>query len=372
MSIADRFLGWLGFGEKRSGVDWFGSGDDDPRSTSAATHLGPVLATYRHLYDYVSTLPADFYRIDGPNREKVAPPELIRNIDDEIGLGTWLGQAIYGIASEGNAVGRVAGLTGYGLPQMIRWSGDWQGGEDTDWWLNGKPLPDSLVAHIPWIVPPGKRLGISPIEIAYPIVKAGLSAQEYADVKRGGGIPPTVLKNTAKTLTADEAGVMKSRAAESFSQGKPFVIGSDWDLSMPTIPPNHAQFIETFKLSANQIAAIYGIDPREIGGTADNNLEYSTDESRALSRAQNARPYVTRLETAVSRWLPSNIQMKLNMDATVRADIKTRTEVVGLQLADGRLSVNEARALEDREPVPGGDFYNVPVPKTEPVTRGES
>jgi hypothetical protein len=41
-------------------------------------------------------------------------------------------------------------------------------------------------------------------------------------------------------------------------------------------------------------------------------------------------------------------------------DLKTRTDVVGAQILDGRLSVNEARALEDNSPVPGGDFHNIP------------
>jgi hypothetical protein len=43
--------------------------------------------------------------------------------------------------------------------------------------------------------------------------------------------------------------------------------------------------------------------------------------------------------------------------------------VIGAQIIDGRLSVNEARELEDREPVDGGDFHNVPAPKADPTTR---
>jgi hypothetical protein len=67
--------------------------------------------------------------------------------------------------------------------------------------------------------------------------------------------------------------------------------------------------------------------------------------------------------------LPGEVHMKFNLDARVRADIKTRTEVVGAQIADGRLSVNEARELEDRPPIDGGDFHNVPSPIAEPVQR---
>lgn len=362
---------FFGRPEKRHSAEWFAVGDNSPGTMTEerAACLAPVFATFRHLVDYISTLPADFYRVEGDKRIKVATPELIQNVDDEYGLVQWIGQAIYGIAARGNAVGEIKGLSG-GLPTMIRWSGNWSGGDSTDWWIDGRAKPDSLVAHIPWIVPSGKRLGLSPIEHYAAIVRAGLSAQDYADVRRSGALPPAVLKNSAKTLDPSEAQVAQARAVASFSNGKPWVTGNDWDLTVMSIPPNHAQFIETLKLSANQIAAIYGVDPREIGGSASESLTYTNDESRALNRSQNARPYVTRFETAVNRWLPANTFMKLNLNAPVRADLKTRTTVVGEQIKDGRLSVNEARALEDLPPVAGGDFHNVPVPITaEPTQR---
>ena len=357
--------------EQRS-AEWFAVGDSSPTTVTEARArcLTPVFATLRHLVDYVATLPVDFYRVEGDKRVQVGPPELIRNVDDEFGLPVWLGQAVYSMAAHGNAVGKIESLSGWALPTLIRWSGNWSGGDDAPWWLDGAPTPDRLVAHVPWIVPPGKRLGLSPIAHYAAVVNAGLSAQEYADVRRGGGLPPTVLKNTAKTITSEQAGAAQSKAVTSFATGKPFVTGNDWDLSIMTIPPNHTQFIETLNLSANQIASIYGIDPREIGGSAEKSLLYENDESRALNRAQNARPYVSRLEFAINRWLPANTVVKLNMNAGIRADIKTRTEVVGAQIADGRLSVNEARTLEDLGPVPGGDFHNVPTPLTaEPTQR---
>jgi len=357
--------------EVRSSPEWFALGDPSPSAVSEAraTSLTPVFAAIRFLVDYVSTLPVDFYRLDGKKRVEVAVPTLAQNIDDEVGLGTWLGQAMYAIAVKGNAVGRIT--PGPDGPIGVRWSADWSAGTNVgEWFLDGNALPDKLVAHIPWIVPPGMRLGLSPIEHYAAIVRAGLSAQDYADVKRGGGLPPAVLKNTAKTLDPAVAATASDRAAKSFAAGKPFVVGSDWELNAMTIPPNHAQFIETLNLSANQIAAIYGIDPREIGGTpAQGSVAYTNDESRALNRAQDAAPYVVRLETAVNRMLPAGVYMKLNVDARIRADIKTRTEIVGAQIADGRLSVNEARAFEDLAPVTGGDFHNVPAPQAAPALR---
>jgi HK97 family phage portal protein len=272
-------------------------------------------------------------------------------------------------------VGWITQTDGFGYPADIAWLhwSEWHYDElRKQWSVFGHPVPSSQLVHIPWIVPPGRKLALSPIEHQAAIICAGMSAQDYADLKRGGGIPPAVLRNSQKTVPHDVASAVRKRAAKSFASGEPFVTGNDWDLSLLTIPPNQAQFVETLKMSANQVAAAYGLDPTEVGGEAANSLTYSTEELRQINRAANMRPYLTRLERGLSRLLPSKQFIRFNADATVRADLKTRIEVIGAQIADGRLSVNEARELEDRAPVPGGDFHNVPAPTAEPTTRGET
>lgn len=330
-----------------------------------ATHLVPVFASVRCIVDYISTLPVDFYRkVPGGAREQVGVPELIRNADDEIGLETWFGQIAHSIVTRGNAVGdiKAAGQSG---PTRILWESEWTADEASNgaWWVRGKSLPDKKVAHIPWIVPAGRRLGLSPIAHYASMVRAGLAAQDYANVGRGGGLPPSLLQNTLLSeMPADLINAAAAAASDSFSTGKPFVYGKDWKFEAVKIPPNQLQFIETLKLTATQIAAIYGLDPREVGGTASDSLNYTNDESRALNRAHNMRPYIVRIENAISRWIADSTVMKFNVDATIRTDTKTRVDIIGAELADGRLSVNEARALEDRSPVPGGDTYNIKTP----------
>jgi HK97 family phage portal protein len=258
-------------------------------------------------------------------------------------------------------VGWVVEADGFGYPTDVRWLRrcDWQyDWANRQWLIYGAPAPASQVLHIPWIVPSGWVLGLSPIEIAAATISAGLSAQEYADVKRGGGIPPSVLKNNQLQLDPEQSAAVRERAVAAFTSGKPFVTGSDWDLTIPGIPPNQAAFIEILQMSANSIASMYGIDPREVGGSATDSLTYSTDESKNLNRASNMRPYITRIENAINRVLPERQYVKLDMDATIRTDIATRIKVQGWQIADGRLSVNEGRAQNDMPPVKGGDRHN--------------
>jgi HK97 family phage portal protein len=366
--------------EQRSGDQWFNTfPDQDYRtiSTEKATHLSPVFSALRHIVDYVSTLPLDAYRMDGDVRTEISLPLLFRSQNDigRAGVGQWFGQAAYGLATAGNAVGWISETDGFGFPSVVNWirRDMWSFDEaNRQWYVGGQPVGSSQLVHIPWIVPTGCTLGLSPIEHYAALVRAGLSAQDYADVRRGGGLPPSVLKNTQQTIQPDAATAIRDRASAAFKSGMPFVTGSDWDLSVTVIPPSHTQFIETLKLTATEIAAIYGIDPREIGGEAAGTLTYSTDESRPLNRANDMRPYIVRLEDAFNRLLPERQFVKLNVDSTIRSDIKTRTDVIGAQLADGRLSLNEARALEDRPPVANGDFHNGPAPTAAPITRGET
>lgn len=364
-------------GEKRAMQNWFATGASGPNRSvtpeSAAT-LPSVFAALRHIVDFGSTLPIDCYRRDGDARLKMSPPQLIAGLDaaGRPGAVTWLGQALYGMASIGNAVGWIAEVDGYGYPTAVGWlrRDHWSFDEQRkQWYVFGQPVPASQVLHIPWIVPPGYTLGMSPLEIFIATIKAGLSAQDYADIQRGGGVPPSVLKNVARTLDPEEARTVKSRAMASFQRGEPFVTGNDWDLSVTAIPPNQAQFIETLKLTAGQVAAIYGVDPVEVGGEAPNSLTYSTEELRQIKRAANIAPYIERIEAAVSRVLPNRQYIKLNTNAKIRADIKTSTQVIGEKLSDGRLNLNEARALDDMSPVPGGDRYNIITPASETVKR---
>jgi HK97 family phage portal protein len=364
--------------EQRSD-QWFDTGGDyDSRSisTQKATHLAPVYSSIRFIVDFLSTLPVDAYQMNGTARKDTPLPQLFRSQNEpgRSGLGPWIGQAGYGLATAGNAVGWIVETDSFGLPTVVSWlrRDQWSFDEPSkQWYVFGHPVGSSQLVHIPWIVPIGCTLGLSPIEHYAAIVKAGLSAQDYADVRRGGGLPPPVLKNTQQTIQPDAATVIRDRAVAAFGSGKPFVTGNDWDLSISVIPPSHMQFIETLKLTANQLAAIYGIDPREVGGEATGSLTYSTDESRSLNRANDMRPYMVRLENAFNRLLPERQYVKLNVDATFRTDLKTRTDVIGAKLKDGRYSLNEARALDDEPPVPGGDFHNLPAPTAEPKTRGE-
>jgi len=350
-------------------VSWIAGGDRRTEvSQTRALHMTPVFSAIRHITDYGSTLPLKSYRKIGEDeRVPITLPKLFADLRTDGRLVPWIGQGLASLAIRGNAVGFKINTDGFGFPTQVEWvSMDRVYVDDTTgaghWFIDGRSVSRLDIVHIPWITIPGRTLGLSPIEHYASTINAGLDSQSYGnDWFKGGGFPPSVFKNTDKVVTDEAATGIRAKLVQAIRRREPLVTGRDWEYTPISIPPEQAQFIETQKLSANQIAAIYGIDATEIGGTAPNSLTYSTEETRQINRAANMRPYLHRFEEAFASWLPSRQFVKFNTDATIRIDTKTRHEVYKLQREIGLRSLNEQRGLEDLPPVLGGDVY-VPAP----------
>lgn len=327
-----------------------------------ALTLTPVFAANRHIGDTISTLPLQPYRKVGAARQPMESlPQLFRIMAEEGTLNDWLYEAISSLVLRGNAVGLVTARDGMGFPTVIVWLPmhevhvDDQNPVRPVWYWRGRRLDPTEIVHIPWVKVPGRTLGLSPIENYALTVSSGIQAQQYGnDWFAAGGVPPGKMKNSAKKITQSESDEIKNRLVSSIRSRKPLVYGADWDYEPIVIPPEQAQFIQTMKLTANQIAAIYGIDPVEIGGEAANSLTYANEEARQTRRMQDLRAWMVRLETKFSSWLPDRQYVRFNADATVRADLRTRHEVYRIDREIGLMSVDDIRALEDLPPLPNG------------------
>jgi HK97 family phage portal protein len=377
--------------EQRSidSVPWYpfdvGPGRYEPATQQRALSLAPVFAAFRFLCDGVSTLPLKAYRKAGPDqREPMANlPQLFQFLDEDGTLVDWTSQGIFSLAAHGNAIGIITSLDGFGFPTGVQWRprseffvDDSVPGQ-AQWYWNGRRVDRSDLVHIPWLTVPGQTLGLSPIEHYALTLGVGLGAQSYgAEWFAAGGVPPGTYKNSEQTIDQATATTIKTRLMAAIRSREPLVYGKDWDFNAISIPPQEAQFVETQNLTANQIAAIYGIAPEEIGGVPANSLTYNTEERRQIRRVADLRPWLVRFETGLSALLPERQYVRFNADATVRADLKTRYQAHHLALEDGWKNRDEVRGAEDLEPLPagqGGQEY-MPLhaaPKQSALTTGE-
>lgn len=339
-------------------------------SVEGALRLAPVFAAGRLLASSVASLPVQQYRRRGEERTKLplsslfVKPSAVGTLDD------WIWRAMTSLIYRGNAVGVVMERDWLEYPTRIEWLNPadvWvqdqmpmgQRGSFTDpvWHYCGVELPSEDVVHIPWFTLPGRVWGLSPIAAYAVTVSTGLAAQKFTDdYFRAGGTPPGQFRNTQQVVDQKDAGIIKRRLVQAIRSHEPIVYGKDWEYTPITVSVQEAQFVEVARLSATQIAAIYGIPPEKIGGETGGSYTYSSPEQRQIEFIQDALlPWLTKLENHLGVLLPRGQYIKFNADALIRVDILTRHEVYEKQRLIGKNTINEIRAVEDEAPLPDGE-----------------
>jgi len=91
-------------------------------------------------------------------------------------------------------------------------------------------------------------------------------------------------------------------------------------------------------------------------------MSYASVEQNAIQFSQyTLRPYVSKIETALTSLLPGDAFYRINMDGLLRGDFQTRMSGYSTAIQMGAFSINDVRRLEDLSPVDGGDEHRVPL-----------
>lgn len=344
--------------------DIWGRGGDvasvEAAAIDTALSLMPVYACVRLIADQFAAAPLRAFRLssDGTKQQVTTQPRLITAPSATVGVFSWKYQAITSLLLRGNAYGLITSTDANGWPTGIEWlHPDFVRVDETGpmpmYFYNGHPLDPSTVFHVPAFILPGSVCGVSPLRLWVTSIETGLRAQDFGnDWFKNGAVPGGILKNTQQTVTADVAEAAKSRFKAATRGRELFVTGSDWDYSTLAVPADEARFIETLKLTATQVANVYGVPPERVGGDSGSSMTYGNREQDSLDLvAFTLRPWFARFEEALTAAMPRPQYARFNIDAIVRADLKTRMEAHEIALRNGLETNDEGRALEDRPPL---------------------
>lgn len=376
-------------GRSISFQDVFGSGGDVTLFGSGiewAQRLIPVYAAQRLIIDKMASTPLIGYReaADGTRTRMARQPQVITSPPFGLTPATWKGQLLASLVGRGNAIGLVLGVGSDGWPTSLYWLNpdevtcvEPNGFTlDAEFYWRGRRLNVGEFVHIPWIVQPGRVWGLSPLRAFKTAFETGMSAQQSAhDWFVNGAIPSGHLKSTG-SLDQSKANEGKAKFRAAVAGRDVLVTGNDWSYTTIGVPADEARFIEMLRLTATQVATIYGIPPEKIGGeTAGGSLEYKTLESNQIQlNVDVLHPWAVRTEEAFTLVMPRPQYAKWDLDVHVRADVLTRmqahlyAEQAGIETAD------EARRSEDKPPMTDqerAEWLAVfrPAPATPPSTR---
>jgi HK97 family phage portal protein len=187
-------------------------------------------------------------------------------------------------------------------------------------------------------------------------VGVGLAAEKYGARWFGDSAAPSGLITTDQRISVQDANTIKERWKARHADRRDIaVLGAGAKFQPISISPDESQFLGTIEANRNAVAAIFGVPPEMIGGTTAGHEAYSSPEMRSTDLLLwTIRPWLIRLENAISALLPATQRARFNAAGMVRTDLKSRYEAHAIALQAGFLTVNEVRELEDRGPLAEG------------------
>ena len=223
-------------------------------------------------------------------------------------------------------------------------------------------------------------LGLSPIAVGQDVIGLALATQQHGAVLfRQGGQVSGVIKhpgrlskeardNIAESWRDTHGGVQNAHKAAVLEEGMTF--------EKIALTNEDSQFLQTRQFQVLDICRMYRVPPHklaEYGRATFNNLEQmqqayiddclgpATDQIEGMMNDQ----LLSRREWG--KW-----QTHFDYTGLLRGDTIRRYQSYQIGLNNGFMNRNEVRALENMNPIPGGDEYRVPLNTGNPLPGGSA
>ena len=214
--------------------------------------------------------------------------------------------------------------------------------------------------------------GTSPLKTNRDTLELAKRQERYSRDTTGKK-PPAVLVVDGR-LTPDQMTELQRQFAEQAQGGATPVLPEGMKYMPTMFPPNDVELIEAMRLTAHQIYGIYRIPPTMAGDYT--NSPYASAEAQDITYVKySLMPGIVQAEQEIktkllTRRADMDKYIKININGFLRADSNARANFYNTGIANGYLSPNDARRLEDLDPYQDGDkFYmnsaTIPVDQME-------
>lgn len=148
------------------------------------------------------------------------------------------------------------------------------------------------------------------------------------------------------------------------NSNKPAIVPKDVTVTPLNFSAEDSQFLQTRQHNIEEVARWYGVPPHLIGHllrSTYNNIEHQSLEFVKFA----LMPWLVLWEQELNRKLlmedeHRTLFFRHNVDALERGDLSTRTNALKEQFFNGKITLNEWRALDDENPIgPAGDVHFV-------------
>ncbi|TQL58537.1 HK97 family phage portal protein [Rarobacter faecitabidus] len=332
------------------------------RGPGGALAQSVVWAAQRLRADLISMMPVDvFTKVAGLSVAVNPPPLLVEpsQISDgqPMPIGEWIYSSQVSLDQHGNAFGIVKKVDAAGKPARVDLVDTMdvvariKNGLIVEYRVAGEKVDSRFIWHERQFTYPGLPIGLSPIAYSALTVAGAQAAAQFAvDWFENGASPSAHLRNSEVKVESDQAQAIKERFAASMSTGDVFVTGRDWEYKPLSAKAAEAQFLEQQNYTDLELTRFFGVPADLVDVHVDSStINYANITERNVQlMVMNLGGAVKRREDALSRVAPGSRFVKLNRDAVLAMDPKTRAEVLKLKIESRSITPDEIRTLEDR------------------------
>ena len=347
---------------------------------NSAMRYSAVYACIRIISEAIASLPLVLYRQQGRDRNRATGHPLYSTLHDlanpEMTAFEWRELSLSHVLAWGNSWSERRKRNGkielHPLNPAQMKGYEWRGSDL--WWQyresdqTVRKYPSADIHHIKGLG--DGIMGVSPIrQVAKQAIGLGLATEEFGARFFGNGARPGLIlrhpgnlsdkamKNLRESFAGDHGGLSNSHKVRILENGM--------DISTIGIPPNEAQFLETRKFQVTEIARIYRVPPHMLADL--DRATFSNIEHQSLSFVMHTlMPWLVRHEQAIARDLLAEHErgeyyVKYVVAGLLRGDTATRYQAYTTGINTGFLTRNEARELEDLNPIDGLDEPLLPL-----------
>lgn len=229
--------------------------------------------------------------------------------------------------------------------------------------FDGREYPASDVIDVPFMLKADGLKHYGPIAQASKAIQLALAMNEYgSNFFAGGGVPPLALEGplpaNGDAMKRAQADIKRSVDAAKNANEPVFPIPAGYKLAPVGLDPAKGQMVEARRFQVEEIARAFQLPP-----------VFLQDLSRAtFSNAEQQDLHL--VKHLIGQWakaLEGELNLKVfgrerrsrfiehNLDGLLRGDYRTRMEGNARAIMTGQLTPNEARALDNRPPMDGGN-----------------
>ena len=235
----------------------------------------------------------------------------------------------------------------------------------------------STLTHIVGLCTDGVR-GLSPIALARQSLGTAIAGDRAAaKMFSDGALISGLVSADGEDIETDDADairdVIERRVSGWENAAGVRFINRRLKFTPWTMSSADAQFIESRAFQIEEVARWFGVPPHLLMQT-DKQTSWGTGvetQNRAMGRTVLA-PWASRIEQRLSRLLRGDRFVEFDFSGMERPAPEVEIALLNEQVRGGLMTLNEARAVRNLPPVPGGDVIRIdgvpltPVPATDP------